>query len=389
MTKVDSLDHPIVLATDYPPTAGGGGAVMLRSLIEGPQRAGILWTSLSALERETLGALALTRGSTGLKSLIKKRSTTLDIALCHRLAAELQSLAVERRARGFWIVMHGAMVHVAARLMKITRLPVHLTIHDDPVAVTLMSKRYLPLLPLVYYDFAFAMRRATSVDVVGEAMARHYKQAFGVDSVVVHRGLEGPIPEPRVHVDSDALEVGVLGNTYGYRQLPEMAAVVERTASLLKRRARVVVMGQGLGERLRADMGSRIEVEVTGHLNESAAVERLQRCFCLYLNYPFSSRFSLFRRTSFPTKLTTYLMAARPLLVNAPMDTSIAFLASLPAYAAWWGNKSIDAGVAELQRLWESPAAHGSQQATAENIRRTYFDKATNQAQLFQALGIH
>lgn len=389
MTKSDPLEYPVVLATDYPPTAGGGGAVMLRSLIEGPQRSGILWTSLSALERETPGALALTRGSTALKSLIKKRSTIVDVALSHRLAVELHDLALKHRARLFWIVMHGAMVHVAARLMKITRLPIHLTVHDDPVGVTLMSKRYLPLLPLVYRDFGLAMRRATSIDVVGDGMALHYRKIFGRNSVIVHRGLDGPIAKPpsQIEIDREVLEIGVLGNTYGYQQLPKMAEAVERAAASVKRRGRVVVVGQGLGERLRADVSQRVEVEVTGHLDERAAIERLQRCFCLYLNYPFSSHFSLFRRTSFPTKLTTYLMAARPLFVNAPVDSSIAFLRSLPNYVAWWGDESVDVGAAALQRLWELPAAHESRHVTAESIRSTYFDKATNQTRLFQMLG--
>lgn len=390
MTKMDEPEYPVVLATDYPPTAGGGGAVMLRSLIEGQQANHVLWTSLSALDRDSAGALALTRGSAALKSVIKRRSMTIDVALSHRLAIELHMLAAKHRARLFWIVMHGAMVHVAARLFKITRLPIHLTIHDDPVGVTLMSKRYLPLLPLVYRDFAFAMRRAASVDVVGDAMADHYRKTFGIDSLIVHRGLEGPIVESqsRRESDSEVLEIGVLGNTYGYQQLPKMAEVVERVAMATNRRGRVAVMGQGLGEMLRAEMGHRVEVEVTGHLDERAAVERLRRCFCLYLNYPFSSRFSLFRRTSFPTKLTTYLMAARPLFVNAPADSSITFLRSLSNYVSWWGDESVDVGAAALQRLWENPAAHESQHVTAERIRGTYFDRATNQARLFRALGL-
>jgi len=379
-------DAPIILASDYPPSAGGGGAVMLRSLIGPDARPKILWASASPAGPVGPTEALLTQGSAILKSLIDRRSMTVDVLLAHRLASELSRLAAEHHARAFWLVMHGAMVHVAARLLKTTRLPVHLTVHDDPIGVTLMSRRYLALLPLVQRDFAFAMRRAASVDVVSDGMASRYRRAFDINSIVVHRGMPGPIAQSVAGHDPRALEIGILGNTYGFHQLPIVARAVEIAAARSNLRGRIVVVGQGLGERLRDKVGTRIDVEVTGHLDEPAAIERLARCFCLYLNYPFSPQTAIFRQTSFPTKLTTYLMAGRPLLAHAGADSSLSSLAVSTGYIARWSSEIVDEGATEILRLWNLPSAHESQHAVAEEIRQRYFDLAVNRRRLFRAL---
>ena len=94
-------------------------------------------------------------------------------------------------ARAFWVVMHYAGVSIAARLARAERLPLHLTVHDDPAfGVALRSKRYLALVPWIERDFAFAMRRASSVDVIGRGMAERYRRRYGVESTIVHRALD-------------------------------------------------------------------------------------------------------------------------------------------------------------------------------------------------------
>ena len=172
-------DAPILLVTDYPPATAGGGAVILRSLVPADAWPSIVWASAARFEPRSPAEVALRSGSAVVEGLMRRRSLTVDTLLAERLAGEIRALAEARHARAIWIVMHGAMVHVAARLLRKSTLPVHLTVHDDPRGVALMSRRYFALLPLIARDFAFAMRRATSVDVVSEPMGARYRRSFG------------------------------------------------------------------------------------------------------------------------------------------------------------------------------------------------------------------
>ena len=80
-------------------------------------------------------------------------------------------------------------------------------------------------------------------------------------------------------------------------------------------------------------------------------------------------------------------MAARPLLLHAPADSSIVTLADRePGYASWW--KNLDAAEARrvLEQLWNDPARHASAHEAAERVRACYYDDERNRQTLFASL---
>lgn len=381
-----TAERPLLLLTDYPPDAAGGGAVILRNLLEPAERGATVWISPSPASSEVAGGRFLASGSAGRRG---RRSLWLDSTLyASALAGEVERIARETNAPAAWIVMHGAGVAVAAKLARRGVLPLHLTVHDDPAfANALRSRRYLPLVPWIERDFADALRRAKSVDVICDAMRERYRKRYGVDSVVVHRGLREPV-RPSPAYDGKTLRVGVLGSTYSYEQLPILGRAVASAAGSLGVPGEIVVLGRSYGERLRDEMGDAVRVEPTGHVDEESAIPILQGCFALYLNYPFGRRDAVLRQTSFPTKLSTYVQAARPLVLHVPADSSVTHLVELDGYAAHWGSNLESDGAAALIRLWNDPANHKDRQVEAESVRRRHYDRATNRASLFQALGV-
>lgn len=378
--------RPLLLLTDYPPDAGGGGAVILRSLLGGPDRSRVVWASLSEsglTPADPGGPTALVAGGTAATG--RRRSVLLDSTrYAGSLARGVEALADRVGARAVWVVAHGAAVHVAARLIASGRRPLHLTVHDDPAfANALRSRRYLPLVPWVERDFAASARGARSVDVIGEGMRDRYRRRYGVEAAVVHRALAGPLAgSPPYDRGASGLAVGVLGSTYAYRPLRQLAEAVRRASGRLGVRGRVVVIGRGHGDRLRGEFRGVVEVEAAGHLSEPEGVERLGRCFALYLNYPFGWRDAVLRRTSFPTKLSTYVQAARPLLVHAPADSSVAALRDWPDYAGFWQSIDPDDGAELLTRLWRRPGADGPALHAAEAVRLRYFEPARNRSSI-------
>jgi hypothetical protein len=384
-----SRDRPLLLLTDFAPNMGGGGAVILRSLLQERDRERMVWGSplLASGDGASAGTLPLRTPAGRLRRWLGRRSITVDSLFSSAIADAVASSARDLSARAIWIVMHGAMVHVAARLSDRTHLPLHLSVHDDPpYGVGLMSRRHLGLIPFVARDLGLALRRARSIDVISAGMARRYESLYGVKPVVVHRGIEGPVKSSPPYDPASGLRIGVLGNTYSHHQLFVLVGAVARAAAAIGARGRLLVIGQGAGARVREYARGQIEVEVTGHLDERAAIERLKSCFLLYLNYPFSFRAAVLRQTSFPTKLSTYVMAARPLLQHAPRDSSLADLSSLTDYVAVWPDERIETGAESILRAWNDSTLHQSRDVQAEAIRRRYYDLEKNRATLFRAL---
>jgi hypothetical protein len=383
-----TADRPLALLTDWPPDAGGGGAVIFRSLLGPEERERIVWMSPSPPNRPDAAGpndVFLRNGSAGRG----RRSVGIDSTLrADALAREALAEAESRGARALWVVMHYAGVSIAARLARMDRLPLHLTVHDDPAfGVALRSKRYLALVPWIERDFAFAMRRAASVDVIGRGMAERYRRRYGVESTIVHRALDDPIaPAGDFDAARNGLRVGVLGSTYGYNQLPILARAVEAAADRLGVAPRLLIVGQGHGDQLRAEFAGRVEVESTGHVSEAEAIPLLRDCFALYLNYPFGRRDAVLRQTSFPTKLSTYVQAARPLLIHAPADSSTTPLVGPDGYASAWADLDPARGAEALVAAWRLAENHASRHEAAERVRRDYYDPDRNRRALFGAL---
>ena len=112
----------------------------------------------------------------------------------------------------------------------------------------------------------------------------------------------------------------------------------------------------------------------------------LRRCFALYLNYPFGRRDAVLRQTSFPTKLSTYVQAARPLLIHAPADSSTAPLIGPDGYATAWSDLDPARGADALVAAWGRAENHASRHEAADRVRRDYYDPDRNRRALFGAL---
>ncbi len=175
-----SSECPLMLLTDFPPETGGGGAVILRSLLGPAELEEIVWLTPSRPRAQGRNVVWLKRGSAARTPRLG-RSLWLDsTVMAGDLADEVLAIARERGAQAIWIVMHGAGVAIAVRLARRTTIPMHLTVHDDPAfAIALASRRYLALVPAIERDFARALRAAASVDVISEAMADRYLKRYG------------------------------------------------------------------------------------------------------------------------------------------------------------------------------------------------------------------
>jgi hypothetical protein len=354
--------------------------VILRSLLSPEDRARIVWVTLSPLESDDdRGLISLAPSQH--RSLLKDGTTRAP-----ELRRAVQTIIRTYGASGAWVVAHGAAVRLAPSLIR-TGLPMHLTVHDDPAwAYALLTRRYLPLAPLLERDLGRSLRGARSVDVVSESMARRYRRRHGVESLIVHRGLVGRVPPAPEYDRTNGVSVAVLGSTYGYRQMSVLAKALALVARSLQIPTRLTVIGGVDEARVREISPPGVALNVTGHLDEFHGINILRKTFLLYLSYPFGWRGAVLRTTSFPTKLSTYVMAARPLVLHMPRESSVAFLGASTPYATLWDSDDPERGADIITRLWRDPRSAASFHDSADSLRAQHFDLARNRSTLIGAL---
>lgn len=375
----------LILLTDFAASAQGGGAVILRSLVDSKS---LIWIGLSKASPESLSSYDYRLVERDLFPS-RNRSIILDSLLAHNLAHKVTKIARSEGIKSIWVVMHGAIVHVAAILASSKDFKIHVSVHDDPIALTLRSQKRFWLAPLIAKDFSYTLKNAQSIDVVGKNMAAYYKEKYKVSSTVVHRALEN-IGETRPYNQKKyGLSVGILGNNYSYEQLPLLCRAMILAASIIGTKCRLVLIGDGYGNRLKKEFDQQLEIEVAGHLDEEAGIDVLQSCLVLYINYPFTKSFQVFRHTSFPTKLSSYIRTVRPILIHAPIDSSINELSTMNmnTYIYKWNSLLIEEGVNSLIDCWENRNHLNTWENSAEIIRQTYFDPSTNRARIHKLIG--
>ena len=377
-----SAEPSLILLTDFPATARGGGAVILRSLLDEELTRRVVWVTLTPegegpTDPSVAGRTVALNGGVKKTSPRTSRSLVMDSTLLSRkLAEEVRQIARAHRAAGYWAVMHGAVVSIASHLAGWGDIPLVATVHDDPAfGVALRSRRYLPLVPLIERDFARTLRRAAAVEVISRGMKERYLRRYGVECFLGNRLLPAPATAPSPFCKGGrALSIGVLGNTYAYSSLLSLGLAVAAASEGLGLSGELLIVGQCESDRLKRDLGDRVSIRAVGHVEESEATRLLRGTFLQYLNYPFGRRDRVLRQTSFPSKLATYISAGRPLLLHTPGDSSTAELARIPGLAFHWDRPDWERGAAVLRQAWLDPRTSDDARAPLEAVRRRYYE---------------
>ena len=309
----------IALFTPYSPEIGGGSA-QLRSHLRGLTDLDVRWYYLAEKPatarhetwqcvgeplsfKELIGDLVARSGP-------RPRSRSRVREIVRRMQADL-----------FWVVGHYEGISVAAELCAQGK-PVHLTIHDDPLATWRRSERYRWFQPLLRRTFPAVLRGARSVDVTSWGMRNLYREKYGVACFSVYLHVPS-LPELGLSPETGKLTVGHIGTLYAVEPFRKFVAACRQVAAEKGLELRIVRVGSSAQIDLVAGEDPRSFVAL-GELAEPEAVRALAVCDLCYAMYPEGRTFAAFRQTSLPIKLSTYVQAQRPVFAHAPGDSTLA-----------------------------------------------------------------
>jgi len=377
------MKRKICLFTAHAPSGGGGGAI-LRSLV--PELDGefeVSWRYLAAkpargFESGWLGAPIIGEGRPLADSA---RTASLLLGLPTRTWRELVSRMLSVDCDAYWIVSHNEGLCLARDLHKRTNRPIHLTVHDDWAgALCARSQRYRFLAPLADRVTDRVLCDVRSVDVVSEGMQRLYRDRAGVDAAVVHRH----IPWRRIQEAAETvgeLRVGHLGSVYSKADFLVFVKALRSYGEEQGLRCRIILWGAHLKPAdVPSDLSSIVEFRPT--TDEAQVIEELQQCRFVYAMYPFAESLATFVRTSLPTKLSTYVMAQRPILGHSPHGSSLSTFLRQTKLGPLWDNLDVSSG----KRAIEQVIAWKNREHLWSNARELFFGE-NNVRMMTSALG--
>jgi hypothetical protein len=328
----------ICLFTAHSPEVGGGGAILRSLLPDLREEIGVIWCYLAARpvlghEKGWLGEPLMGHGG-GVADLSATTAMLCGVqtARWKRLLQQLAAIDCD----AYWIVSHNEGLCVARDLVRVSPRPVHLTVHDDWAgALCARSVRYRLLGPLADNVTRHVLKQVSSVDVVAHGMREFYRRSAGVEAVICHRYLP-QLPPPACQPDGP-LTVGHIGSIYSAHELWCFADAFTRFCGERGEKGRIRLWGCHLSSN---DVPGHLEDWIEFHPNETEdhVVLQLQQCHFVYAMYPFARRLRRFSQTSLPTKLSTYVLAQRPILGHGPTQSTLAtFLRDTQTGVTWSG----------------------------------------------------
>lgn len=321
------LNRRVVLVTTYAANTGGGGA-NLRSLLPYMEGVSVQWLYLGASDLSlpsstwlgpTLQELSWWRDALGAMRMWIFRN--------HPRLRQYARAVVAEPADIFWIVGHNEGLLLACEVARESGRPMHLSIHDDiPEGVFGRSRRYRWLQGAARRALRQALAAACGVDVASDGLQGYYSERYGRRAEIIlpyvpesNLAAEGVYPRE----DRSDLLCGHIGSIYHVDEFVAFCRVFIGRARREKRRPRLLLIG--CDNRTLEALGEFIDhIENHPILDEREAVTLLARCDLVYAMYPFESKNTMFRQTSLPTKLSTYVQSLRPVFAHTPADSTLA-----------------------------------------------------------------
>lgn len=245
-----------------------------------------------------------------------------------RLARRIVAFGRQQDVDRVWCILQGqTMIRLALPVARGLGVPLLTQVWDhpswwldahgvDPLTTKAVSRLYEKVL-----------RQSTRIGAASHVMAREYERAYGVPSVP----LMGSIDAAAVQVPAtdagdspglgDPLLIGLAGQIYSRREWNALLAALTSVSWTLGGRS-VALRYLGREHEVQGSEVPPERLQALGYRSQAETLRLMAECDILYCPYFFDENRREISRTSFPSKVTTYLAAGRPVFFHGPEDAA-------------------------------------------------------------------
>lgn len=327
-----------LLLTGTAPASPGVGGVILRDLVQiaGPQNCRCLWLAskydrqvpyLSDVEtvvhtRRFETGYRPVRGIVG-EMICGAAMRLLRPAMLQQSCNTAEYLIHQHRPDFLLAVLDSpASVQLAYEIHRRTGIPLRTIVWDDVEVVCRERQLDRWTRRWIRESFSRTLRASERIAVICENMRDAYRSEHGVDSFILRHGVARSESDPgrRRQAPGDCDIIGFAGSITAPDCLNSLVKALDQIGWHLNGRNIGLRL---LGCRYTFDSRQPQRIEYFGWRPVAEARDLLAECSCLYLPQTFSMDSRRFSELSFPTKLSTYVAAQRPILLHAPAYSSL------------------------------------------------------------------
>lgn len=235
-----------------------------------------------------------------------------------RIANEVVNFAKKNGVDRIWCIMEGqTMFRLAVLVKKRLNLPLYTEVWDPPGwwlranRVDYLSRK------VIMNTFDKAMRLSRANAAASWAMSDYYNEKYRCNAIPVIPSLDKSWilkPAEKLH-DRDTVIIGMAGQLYAEAEWINLLLTLERVNWTI---AGKKIMIRLMGRQIEAHANTPHRIEFLGWQSQPDTLKLLSESDILYCPYWSDPVFVEEAKYSFPSKLTTFLAAGRPVFFHGP-----------------------------------------------------------------------
>lgn len=213
------------------------------------------------------------------------------------------------------------VIEVARRFLKVQAVPVRCIVWDDLDLVCRHGRFDRWTQSRLARAYGEVLQHSERVAVICENMQTEYKRRYGIESMVLRHGV-APLSlssSPETSRE-DVYRIGFAGSITAPDCMRTLVAALDTAGWRIHGKEVVLRL---LGARFTLDSRQPQRIEYFGWRSVEETCARLSECDLQYLPQSFAEYNRTFSTLSFPTKLSTYVTARKPILLHAPEYASL------------------------------------------------------------------
>ena len=321
----------LLVATEFPPNAGGGGAAIVRQMVKDWPAEKLFWWSCRPDQRQHFGHQVAQHNVAAIppKWLPSRRwrrakSWVLESLWVPRAAKHLRQTLAEIKPEVVWAIPHSWSIPPLAQILPGSGTGFHASVHDYPD----LKNQIAGLGVRRCQHWAGAVEelyaRATSRDAICLAMVNDLRDRTGATGAVARAGLESEDFEylsGKAAVAQDRIRIAYPGTIIVEKEFTLFVRTLDRIRRKLPRQVSLDFFGD---HSYRA-CGWFDPAWMTEHGNLAATelLAELKKCTWGFVPMGLSDDDPRYNRFSLPTKFVSYLQAGLPVISLGHPESSV------------------------------------------------------------------
>jgi hypothetical protein len=227
-------------------------------------------------------------------------------------------------ADALWCPLEGStQIQMALPVAESLNIPLLTQVYDPPSWILREQGTTGFLETKLLKKFNASVRKSRACATASQPMTRQYAEDFNTKTVALLPSLDSCTAQPpaqSIH-DGKELIIGMGGQLYAVEEWKALLAALDSVNWKIGNRD---VRIRLLGRRFLFDESGPLHIEYLGWHNQENSIRLLSESDILYCPYWFNPLFKDEASLCFPSKLTTYLAAGRPVLFHGPEYASVA-----------------------------------------------------------------